>query len=787
MIKSDLLHNKQTFKYILYIALFFSLLLAVIIPLQNFRNGKYILPIYITSPSIKEVLIEAYNQYNELIPTITEDGKKALFNQYIYTISVSSSTPFSLHTKEKIILLHKERNDINSYIKRQILPINLSITNLISDTIYTFLLSLIKYFVILFLILYLIVDRINYSTEITFRANKLTISNTVSFNEFIMYLLISIFKLARDILQNRYLLAGLGMLLLTNTPLLVCVYIRQDNLDLNLFILHSIHKLLFDPVFYALVFALLLKIFRFKLIPISILTLGIFMNLADAAVYYFGFTISEKNHATLITPYSVLGFLSPQLIVLIALLFISLIPINYCLIRGLKKTNSNKLAVIVLFFYFVNLPSIFFPVFSLFNTYSATEISNIEKNDDLRYSHENSLINFFAEMFFYPVFNVPHDLDIKKFKEVAEYYNLPYGKRSRGLNVPKPDHIVMIANESLSLDLITAHNPAIRPDNSGIWAFDDIISKTATNYYTTGHNTLQGLISTFNSHPNFTLMTEGKKFYFNNSFVKKLADDGYKTIFLRSASKYFANEDVIFSALGFQEIIALEDFAKESSEYIHAWGLMDRIIFNKLSELLDTYKNKKVFIMTLGVDTHPLDGRKSFLDLQYPFDNSTFKAYKGSEFFLKSVANMNYDLKNLYTELKNNGQFDDKTCFIYTADHACPLNPAVANIPDYPQTSLARIPLVIDYKWINNYSYINKLSSQIDLAPTILDIAGIDYPQSYWGDSIFSPDKKEIFVGFDQERIYIRSRGSRFAVHIKNPRNYYEKKLVKYFKFIADK
>ena len=92
---------------------------------------------------------------------------------------------------------------------------------------------------------------------------------------------------------------------------------------------------------------------------------------------------------------------------------------------------------------------------------------------------------------------------------------------------------------------------------------------------------------------------------------------------MRSASKYFAGEDKIFNELGFRNL-GVEDFEDKYPEYVHAWGLMDRMLYRELTKLLETYKNDKVFIMVLGVDTHPLDGRKDFLDLEYPFDNNTF-------------------------------------------------------------------------------------------------------------------------------------------------------------------
>lgn len=786
MIKSDLIHNRKTMKYILYISLIISVILAAASPIKRFKQGKYIQPLHISSLNIEKINSEALNQFNEKINPVIKNGKMSFYDHYIHKLSITSDYNYSVYTPDKLIHYKKSSGAVKYSIEK-IIPVNLSIKNLLLDFLIIFTLSTLKYFIIFLLITYLIIERINYSTEIIILKNKLSFTSALTFKDFTLCLFGSIIKTIADIARNKFLFLGMFLIAITNIPLVLSVYFRLDNLNLPLFIIHSIHKLLFDPIFMTFLFAACIKIFRFKLPAIALVTLGIFINLTNAAIYYFGFTVSERNHASLVTPYSILGFLSPQLIALVLLLFISLIPVNYFLIRGLKKVNFNKLAVIVLFLYFVNLPSITYPVISLFYKYSPDKVSIIEHNDDLIYSHQNSLTNFFEELFVLPLFNKPVHMNLSKFKKTADYYNLPFGKRKRGLDITPPERIVMFANESLSLDLISAHNPQITPDNSGIWGIDEIFKKTSTSFYTTSHNTLQGLITGSNSHPNFVLLAEGKEFHFHNSYIKKLSDAGYKTIFLRSASKYFANEDVIFSELGFEEIIAMEDFYDKYPEYIDGWGLMDRFLYKELVNLLDIYRNQKVFILILGVDTHPLDGRKDFKGLDYPFDEKSFSRYKYSEHFLKSVGNMNYDLLNLYRTLKAEGHIDDKTCYIWTADHACPLNSAVADISGYPQTSLARIPLVIDYPMLDHNLYINYLSSQVDLAPTILDIAGIDYPSSYWGNSLFSPDKDDIAVGYDQERIYITTRDVRHVISINKPRNDYERKLVKYFKFVADK
>ena len=200
-------------------------------------------------------------------------------------------------------------------------------------------------------------------------------------------------------------------------------------------------------------------------------------------VYYFGFTLTEKNHLALVTPYSIFGYFSPQFVILIFILLVALVVVNYFLARGLKRINRNKLAVVVLFFYFVNIPSIVFPVYALFQKYTPGEVYILEKNDDLLYSHSNSLLHFLKEFVFLPLRNNSTSEDAKGFNAAKHYYGLPDGVRSRGFKGPPPRKIVMFACESLSLDLISVHNEGVKPDNSGIWGHPDIYNATKTNIY----------------------------------------------------------------------------------------------------------------------------------------------------------------------------------------------------------------------------------------------------------------------------------------------------------------
>jgi len=290
------------------------------------------------------------------------------------------------------------------------------------------------------------------------------------------------------------------------------------------------------------------------------------------------------------------------------------------------------------------------------------------------------------------------------------------------------------------------------------------------NYFTSGTPTLQGLTATFNSHPNTDLILSG---YYDNSLPGILKKVGYKTIFLRSASKYFADENIVFQHFKFDEIVAREYFQhypEKYGKYIYDWGVSDRILYNKLEDILNDYRNEKIFIVVLGIDTHPPEGRieYGYRHLYYPFIPKEFNNFGSARKWMISVRNHDYDLGAFYNKMKLTNQIDESTLFIFTADHACPYNSVVQNIKGHPKTNSGRIPLV--FKTAQNFLKLieNILSSQLDLAPTILHLLNLPIPQGYWGESLFSKKKIPLAIGSESRDITIFTQEDKYKISTKD-------------------
>jgi len=297
------------------------------------------------------------------------------------------------------------------------------------------------------------------------------------------------------------------------------------------------------------------------------------------------------------------------------------------------------------------------------------------------------------------------------------------------------------------------YNKKLKCNNAPFYNLPKIKNNMFSNYFTSASPTLYGTIAMLQSHPNYRVFSDRK----SGTFIKLLKQSGYKAILLQGGSKFYGRANIIAKQMGFDQVIAKEDFQKDPlyKKYVKGWGVYDRILFSKLLELLQKHRGEKVYIHVLPVDTHPPHGRAEKDMVSYP--NVPFKKndFGRPYYFLKSVFYHNYDLKLFMERAEEKNLINDEILIAFTADHSTPYNDIVSDIPGYPSENLARIPLALITK--QKLPEINHdiLSSQLDLAPTIFHLLGKDIPLGWWGDSLFSTRKKNQYVGLNRNELHI--------------------------------
>ena len=293
--------------------------------------------------------------------------------------------------------------------------------------------------------------------------------------------------------------------------------------------------------------------------------------------------------------------------------------------------------------------------------------------------------------------------------------------------------VILIASESLSNKYMHHFNMNIPPEAS------ESLDKLYETYPSASlkHvslSTLYGLSVIFTSHPYVRLAYENQ---YPFSMVKELQKNGFHTAFLRGADETYMDENLLFEKAGFDEVIGATYFQTrpDYKEYIDWWGLLDRKLFDYAVEYLRVHKNQPTFITLLTVDTHVPLGRLNYLGEKYHNINERFY---DSPTLPRAFARFGQDVVRFLNQLTQQGLFDDDTLILIMPDHPSYSNtPTNALFKPY-QEQFDNLPFIIITKdKITAPTDKNPLLSQLDIAPTILDLLNIDIPRGMFGHSIF--------------------------------------------------
>jgi phosphoglycerol transferase MdoB-like AlkP superfamily enzyme len=359
----------------------------------------------------------------------------------------------------------------------------------------------------------------------------------------------------------------------------------------------------------------------------------------------------------------------------------------------------------------------------------------------------------------------------EKYSPLINKYNLfnETFKCSSHKNHDVYKRVILLTVESLSLDFTNYEtnlcNVAIMPHIDAL-----MTEYSAGAIRTTASPTIYGLSSMFSSHPNSKLVIDKQ---YPNSFVRILKNNGYKTIFFRSAPEKYANEHIKFKQAGFEEIYGRDFFRNKAdlSPYIHSWGLEDAFLYKYILDFLKQNKNEKLFLHIMPVDTHIPYGREVYStprpelpnDLNCSIDNTRL---------VKSFNKADYDIGVFVSNLKKEGLLDEQTLLIITADHSVP--PIYHPAPEV----LDRIPLIfISKKKIEGLKLAQPDISQIDIAPTILDLLGLSSPQEYWGYSLFDKIDRTYF-GIHNKILTIRDNSHIKQISMEHPASATDSELI---------
>lgn len=304
-------------------------------------------------------------------------------------------------------------------------------------------------------------------------------------------------------------------------------------------------------------------------------------------------------------------------------------------------------------------------------------------------------------------------------------------------------NVVVVVVESLSAEYlgVFGNKEHLTPN------LDALAKKSLffTNLHATGTRTDRGLEAITLSVP----PTPGRSIVkridnenmFSWGFIMK--DRGYDTKFIYGGYGYFDNMNYFFSHNGF-ETVDRTDFKKNEIVFENAWGVSDEDLFNKsLSEFNKSHsKGKPFFAIIMTTSNHR--------PYTYPEGRIDIPSHSGRN---GAVKYTDYAIGKLLRDAEKE-PWAKNTIFVIVADH-CAGSAGKVALP----VKRYEIPLFIYSPGNITPGTIDKLSSQIDIAPTVLGLLNFTYQSRFFGRDILKmgPEHERAFIGTYQRLGYVKN------------------------------
>jgi len=314
----------------------------------------------------------------------------------------------------------------------------------------------------------------------------------------------------------------------------------------------------------------------------------------------------------------------------------------------------------------------------------------------------------------------------------SRYYHNDLYNICRRIEEKKPPqklNIILITVESLSAKFLTRFG-----EKKDITPFMDEWFKEGklfTNFYATGTRTIRGLESITLSIPptpgrSIVKRPDNDHMY---SLGKVFTDMGYDSTFLYGGRGYFDNMNTFFSGNGYR-IVDQGSLSDKKDTFKNAWGLSDGDLYDRvIYEANQVHGSKRPFffhVMTTS-NHQPFTYPEGKIDLP-PGEGRSGSGRDGG------VKYTDYALSQLIQKAKKQPWFDD-TIFVVVADH-CAASAGKIGLP----IDKYHIPLFIYGPKHIEAEEIDTLSSQIDIAPTLLSLLHFSYDSFFFGKNILAPD-----------------------------------------------
>jgi phosphoglycerol transferase MdoB-like AlkP superfamily enzyme len=314
----------------------------------------------------------------------------------------------------------------------------------------------------------------------------------------------------------------------------------------------------------------------------------------------------------------------------------------------------------------------------------------------------------------------------------------------------KDYNVVMIVVESLSGKFLESlgGEKGLTPN------LDSLAQKSMffSNFYATGTRTVRGMEAITLSTPPMAGSSIVKRpdnhNMYSSGFIFR--NKGYETKFIYGGYGYFDNMNEFFSNNGF-DIVDRAKFNDEEDTFHTVWGVCDEDLLNKTLKEADSshkaYKPFMSFVMTTS-NHRPYD---------YPNGRIDIPSHTGRD---GAVKYSDYAIGDFLKKAKEKPWFKN-TIFVIVADH-CSTSAGKTELP----LDKYRIPMIIYAPEILKPQVIDKVSSQIDIMPTLFGLLNWSYKSKFYGKNILDPlfEERALISTYQKLGLYKKNKLSILSV-----------------------
>ena len=295
-----------------------------------------------------------------------------------------------------------------------------------------------------------------------------------------------------------------------------------------------------------------------------------------------------------------------------------------------------------------------------------------------------------------------------------------FTRHIRGEAPEKRLNVIVVVEESLSASYlgIFGNKEGLSPN------IDKLAGESLlfTNLYATGTRTVRGLEALSLSIPPLPGTSIVKRP--NNggfrSWGEVMNAKGYQSKYIYAGYGYFDNMNAFFSANGFQ-IVDRAAFSQDEISFANTWGVCDEDLFRRtIKEANSSHAaGKPFFSMVMTTSNHR--------PFTYPDGKIDIPSKSGRS---GGVKYADYAIGQLIAQAKEQPWFKD-TIFVIVADHCA----SSAGKTDLPAKKY-EIPLLVYAPNHVKPGRVERLMSQIDVAPTVLGLLNLSYDTDFLGHDV---------------------------------------------------